>query len=94
MSLSTSQQALFSSLLNRFDGERQPPNASALPELEQKPRKETDSLIKLAVSQGMLVNLGDGWFLSPSVVKELKSELRVLFAEKNERSPKSVTTGG
>ncbi len=86
MSLSTSQQALFSSLMNRYDGERQPPNASALPELEQKPRKETDSLIKLAVSQGMLVNLGDGWFLSPSVVEELKEELRPLFAEKSERT--------
>jgi len=86
MSLSPSQQAVFSSLLSRYDGERQPPNASALPELEQKPRKETDSLIKLAVSQGMLVNLGDGWFLSPSVLEELKSELKSLFAEKPEQT--------
>jgi selenocysteine-specific elongation factor len=86
MSLSTSQQAVFGSLLNRYDGERQPPNAAALPELEKKPRKETDSLIKLAVSQGMLLNLGDGWFLTPPVVEEFKAELRLLFCEKAERT--------
>lgn len=80
MSLSASQQALFTSLLNRYDGERQPPNASALPQLENKPRKEIDSLIKLAVSQGMLVNLGGGWFLTDEVLRTLRMELAELFS--------------
>ncbi len=84
VSLSTSQQAAFTSLLNRYHGARQPPNAAALPELENKPRKETDSLIKLAVSQGMLVSLGSGWFLTQDVLESLKRELRELFLEQPE----------
>ena len=82
--LSTSQQAVFTSILNRYDGERQAPNVAALPELENKPRKEIDSLIKLAVSQGMLVSLGNGWFLTQEVLEGLKTELRELFSERPE----------
>lgn len=84
MSLSTSQQELFTSLLNRYDGERQPVNASALPELEGKARKDVDSLLKLAVSGGMLVNLGGGWFLTGDVLELLKQELRELLSEQPE----------
>ncbi len=84
MSLSSSQQALFGRLLNRYDGERRPPNVSALSELENKPRKEIDSLIKLAVSQGMLVSLGGGWFLTNEVLELLRQELRELFARQPE----------
>ena len=84
MSLSTSQQTLLARLLDRYHDERQPPNASAVPELEEKPRKEIDSLIKLAVSQGMLVNLGGGWFLTAEVLQTLREELADLFGEQPE----------
>ena len=57
---------------------------SALPRLENKPRKEIDSLIKLAVSQGMLVNLGGGWFLTAEVLQALRTDLAELFAEQPE----------
>ncbi|MCH2209914.1 MAG: selenocysteine-specific translation elongation factor [Fuerstiella sp.] len=84
LNLSTSQQQVLTRLLNRYQEERRPPNASGLPELENKPRKELDSLIKLAVSQGMLLNLGGGWFLTPAVVEELKQQLRELFSVRSE----------
>ena len=84
VSLLPSQQAVFTSLLNRYNGERQPPTMAALAELENKSRKEIDSLIKLAVSESMLVNLGGGWCLTQVVLDELKRELRELFSEQSE----------
>ncbi|MCH2200415.1 MAG: selenocysteine-specific translation elongation factor [Fuerstiella sp.] len=84
MNLSMSQQLIFTRLLKRYHEERRPPNAAGLSELENKPRKELDSLIKLAVSQGMLLNLGGGWFLTPAVVEDLKQQLRELFSVRSE----------
>ena len=84
MNLSTSQQTLFTSLLDRYHSKRQPPNISALEELENKSRKEIESLVKLAVVQGLLVNLGSGWFLSTPVLDELCNELQQLFSSQAE----------
>lgn len=84
VNLSVAQRALLTNLLNRYQEERQPPKASALPELEKKTRTETDSLIKLAVSQGMLVSLGSGWFLTREVLETLKRELHELFSKQPE----------
>ena len=84
VNLSSSQQSVFTSLLSRYHDSRQPPNAAALPELENKTRRETDSLIKLAVSQDLLVSLENGWFLTPDVLASLKRELRELFLEQPE----------
>jgi len=84
MNLSTSQQSVFSSLLNRYVGERQPVNAAGMAEAEAKPRKEIDALLKLAVSQGMLIHLGSGWFLTPEVVDQLKSELHELLTQQSQ----------
>ena len=84
MALSPSQQAVFTSLLDRYHSERQPPNLAGLEELEKKPRKEIEALVKLAVSQGLLVSLGGGWFLSQHVLDELRAELGDLFASQQE----------
>lgn len=86
LELSRSQQELLSSMLNRFRNERQPPNAAALPDLEQKSRKDIDALLKLAVTQSLLVHLGGGWFLTPNVLDQLKDDLKATFVTTAEQT--------
>lgn len=86
LNLTKSRQELLSRLLNHFRECRRPPNAAALPNLEQKPQQEIDTLLKLAVSRNMLIRLGDGWFLTPDVLEELKAELTECFSEKPART--------
>jgi selenocysteine-specific elongation factor len=79
--LSERQQEMLAQIVERFEaGGMQPPAAADCYDLHPKQPKEIDKLVNLAVSDGQLVHISQGFFLHTAVEQAMREQLREALA--------------